>query len=165
VTGEAKRSGYRSCVRIDDLKDAPEHRSVVADRIWRAFWEPYGSPRDVLEAALDEVLVAPDFPFTLVALDDDGFVGTVTAIQSDIAARPELGPCVAALWVEPKARGQGVGRALVNSALSRLAAQGHVRCYLPAKPHLHDYYAKGGWSLVEREVGDDMLDVFVRALP
>ena len=150
---------------IASLRQHPDLRPVVADRIWRAFWEPYGSPLDVLEAALDEVLAALDFPFTLVALDDDGFVGTVTAIQSDIAARPELGPCVAALWVEPKARGQGVGRALVSSALSRLAAQGRDRCYLPAKLHLHDYYAMAGWSLVERGVGDDMLDVFVRALP
>jgi predicted N-acetyltransferase YhbS len=150
---------------IASLRQHQDLRPVVADRIWRAFWEPYGSPRDVLEAALDEVLAATDFPFTLVALDDHGFLGTVTAIQSDIAARPELGPCVAALWVEPKARGQGVGRALLGSALSRLAAQGHDRCYLPANPHLHDYYAAGGWSLVERGVGDDMLDVFVHALP
>nr|WP_295885893.1 GNAT family N-acetyltransferase [uncultured Devosia sp.] len=154
-----------SSLTIASLRQHPELRPIVADRIWRAFWEPYGSPLDVLEAALDDVLAATDFPFTLVALDDNGFVGTVTAIQSDIAARSELGPCVAALWVEPKARGQGIGRALVSSTLSCLAAQGCDRCYLPAKPHLHDYYAKGGWSLVERGVGDDMLDVFVRALP
>ena len=150
---------------IASLRQRPDLRPVVADRIWRAFWEPYGSPLDILEAALDEVLAAIDFPFTLVALDDEGFVGTVTAIQSDIAARPELGPCIAALWVEPKARGQGVGRALVTAALSRLGAQGREHCYLPAKPHLHDYYAKGGWRLVERAVGDDKLDIFVRALP
>lgn len=150
---------------IASLKHQPGLRPVVADRIWRAFWEPYGSPLDVLEAALDDILTAIDFPFTLVALDNDGFVGTVTAIQSDIAARPDLGPCIAALWVEPRARGQGVGRALVTSALSRLAAQGRERCYLPAKPHLHDYYAMDGWRLVEREVGDDKLDIFFRTLP
>ena len=53
---------------IASLRQRPDLRPVVADRIWRAFWEPYGSPLDVLEAALDEVLAAIDFPFTLVAL-------------------------------------------------------------------------------------------------
>ena len=39
------------------------------------------------------------------------------AIQATIgiiSARPEWGPCLAALWVEPEARGRGIGEALAD---------------------------------------------------
>ena len=150
---------------ISSLRDHPRFRTDVSDRIWRAFWEPYDSSRADLDAALDEVVAAQGFPFTLVAHWGDQFAGTVTAIQSDISARPHLGPCIAALWVEPEARRQGVARQLVAAALHRLAELGHRQAYLPAKPHLRDFYVRGGWTLLEQQVGDDSLDVFARALP
>ena len=150
---------------IDDLRQQLAFRPIVAERIWRAWWEPYGATLADVESALDDVLRAQDFPFTLVARADGRFMGTVTAIQSDIAPRPDLGPCIAALWVEPEARGQGVARDLVNAALRRLGEAGHTAAYLAAKPHLHGYYAQRGWTVVERAVGDDRLDVFSRALP
>jgi predicted N-acetyltransferase YhbS len=152
-------------ILIANLRDHPRFLADVSDRIWRAFWEPYGSSRADLDSALGEVLAAQGFPFTLVAHRGDQFAGTVTAIQSDIAARPHLGPCIAALWVEPEARGQGVARQLVATALQRLAELGHRQAYLPAKPHLRDFYTRGGWTLMEQQVGDDHLDVFARALP
>lgn len=150
---------------IADLREQLDWRPVVIDRIWRAFWEPYGASLADLNAAMDDVLASQGFPFSLLALHKGRFLGTVTAIQSDIAARPDLGPCVAALWVEPEARGRGVARDLVAAALSRLSATGHERAYLAAKPRMHDYYVGLGWLLIERGVGDDSLDVFSRALP
>lgn len=150
---------------IENLRAQLAFRPLVADRIWRAWWEPSGATIADVEEALDAVLRAQDFPFTLVAHADGRFVGTVTAIQSDIAARPDLGPCIAALWVEPEMRGQGVGQDLVGAALRRLANLGQHQAYLAAKPHLHGYYVGCGWTLRERDVGDDGLDVFCRVLP
>ena len=150
---------------IEDIREQLVFRSLVADRIWRAWWEPSGATLAEVEDALGAVIAAGDFPFTLIARSGDRFIGTVTAIQSDIADRPDLGPCIAALWVEPEARGQGVARGLVNAALLRLGQVGHTGAYLAAKPHLHGYYAARGWTVTERAVGDDRLDVFFRALP
>lgn len=82
-----------------------------------------------------------------------------------IADRPDLGPCIAALWVDAEARGQGVAQALTDAALTRFAQLGFAQAYLAAKPHLRGFYEPRGWTLLEREVGDDRLDVFVRALP
>jgi predicted N-acetyltransferase YhbS len=149
---------------IGDLREQLVYRPLVADRIWRAWWEPSGATLADVEDALGAVIAAEDFPFTLVAHSGGRFVGTVTAIQSDIAARPDLGPCIAALWVEPEMRGQSVGQALVHVALERLAGLGRSEVYLAAKPPLHGYYADQGWTLRERGVGDDGLDVFARAL-
>ena len=146
---------------IEDISERLVFRPLVADRIWRAWWEPSGANLAEVEDALGAVIAAENFPFTLVARSGDRFVGTVTAIQSDIAGRPDLGPCIAALWVEPEMRGQGVAQALVNAALRRLADV----AYLAARPPLHQYYASRGWMLRERNVGDDDLDVFARAVP
>ena len=163
---EAEHAGYRSGVSVGDLKHAPTHQATVADRIWNAWWRPNGASLNAVEVALRDVLTANDFPsFTLVASEDGRFLGTVTVIESDIAARPGLGPCIAALWVEGPARGRGIANMLVAAACRRLADGGSERVYLAAKPFLRGYYAGRGWSLLESDVGDDGLDVFVRALP
>lgn len=151
---------------VRDLQDVPAYRSIVADRIWRAWWEPYGAVRSELEKGLDQVAAAADFPsFTLVALDKHNFLGTLTAIRDDIEARPNLEPCIAALWIEEPTRGQGIGQTLIEAACARLSATGFSQAFLAAKPPLHSYYSLLGWQLVEKDVGDDRLGVFCRALP
>jgi GNAT superfamily N-acetyltransferase len=152
-------------IAVDHLRETPDLAATVADRIWRAGWGPDGSSLADVEGALDKVMAAEGFPFTLVARQGHQFVGTVTSIQKDIRNRPELGPCLADLWVEPAARGQGVAQVLIEAVLTRLSSQGFSRVYLAAEPHLHAFYEAAGWSLVERDVGDDRIGVFVRALP
>ncbi len=150
---------------IRDLRDEPGHLPTVANRIWRAWWEPYGSGLSDLEQGLAEVAAAKDYPsFTLVALEQGRFLGTVTGIKDDIEARPELGPCVAALWVEEAERRRGIGKALIDAACTRFAASGFSQAYLAAKPPLRDFYSRVDWTLVESAVGDDNLDVFRRML-
>lgn len=154
-------SGYR----IQDLRDAPSHRSVIADRIWRAWWEPDGRTLSAVDDALAEILATQGFPFTLVASEKDEFLGTVTAVMDDIPDRPALGPCLAALWVEPAARGRGIGEALMTALRAKLAALGYNEVYLSAKPRMRDFYLARGWTLIETGVSHEALDVFRSALP
>lgn len=149
-------------LRICNLKDEISYRDTVIDRIWNAFWRPYGAERVAVERALDDVLAADGFPFTLVALDNGNFAGTVTSIEHDVSGRPDLFPCVAALWVEPSFRGKRLGHRLVDAALIRLAEAGRGSAYLPAKQPLRRYYLDMGWTLVEETVGPDLLDIFQR---
>ncbi len=150
---------------ILDLRDAPEFFSEVADRIWRAWWEPEGRLLADVEAALREVTAGPSFPFTLVAARDRRFVGTVTSIMNDIGARPDWGPCLAALWVEPEARGQGIGEALADTLMTRLSGLDFERVYLSAKPRMRAYYLLRGWTMIDSDIDKDHQDVFVRLLP
>lgn len=152
-------------ISISDLTDAPGLAAAVADRIWRAWWEPYGASLADVEGALKEVASATDFPFTLLATRHGQFLGTVTAIQTDIHQRPDLGPCLAALWVEPQARRQRIAHMLMAAAMARLSSHGFTHVYLAAKPPLRPFYEAAGWSIIESDVGDDHLGVFVRALP
>ncbi|UXN69303.1 GNAT family N-acetyltransferase [Devosia neptuniae] len=153
-------------VAIQDLNDAPEFKPIVTDRIWQAFWRPYGAALTDVETALADVLAGGPFPFSLVATDGEGFTGTVTAIESDLDARPLLSPWIAALWVEPEKRGQGIAEALVNAATTRLFAQDHSPLYLCAKPPMRGFYQRLKWGLIEQDVGPDGLDVFtLHAVP
>lgn len=138
---------------------------IVAQRIWRAWWEPHGEPLSDVQTALDEILLAEGFPFSLVATRDGRFAGTVTSIMTDIDERPALGPCLAALWVEPEDRGMGLGQLLMDAVVTRLAEQAFKEVYLSAKPHLVGFYDQRGWTLIERDLGHDRLNIFRRALP
>lgn len=151
-------------MKIVDLRAAPQCLDIVADRIWRTWWAADGHSLADVAAALAEVLASDTYPFTLVALHEGRFAGTVTSIETDIQARPHLGPCLAAFWVEPEARGQGIGDRLAQALLDRLADQGRDRVYLSAKPAMRRYYQGRGWTMIESDIDRDHQDVYMRAL-
>ncbi|MEO9166764.1 MAG: GNAT family N-acetyltransferase [Aestuariivirga sp.] len=101
-----------------------------------------------------------NFPFCLIALSGDQFVGSVLGIEADLNERPALTPWVAALWVEPQARRQGIAKALISEALARIFGQTHSVAYLCAKTDKRHYYERAGWQLIEQNVGPNGLDVF-----
>jgi GNAT superfamily N-acetyltransferase len=105
---------------------------------------------------------AAPIPLALVAHDGARFLGTASVIASDLAERPRLTPWVAAVWVEPPARGHGVGAALVDRAAQDCFALGFARAYLCARPRMSRFYERLGWQILERKVGPHQLSVFVR---
>jgi N-acetylglutamate synthase-like GNAT family acetyltransferase len=147
---------------ISDLRQRPEFFDSVADRIWQAWWKADGHPLDYISGRLRENLNDAPIPFALVAHDGEVFLGTASVIASDLAERPQLSPWVAAVWVEPQARGRGVGAALVDRAALDCFALGVGRAYLCARPQRSNFYQGLGWIAVEREVGPHHLGVFIR---
>jgi N-acetylglutamate synthase-like GNAT family acetyltransferase len=147
---------------ISDLRQRPQFFDTVANRIWQAWWEADGHPLDFISGRLRENLSATPIPFALVAHDREAFLGTASVIASDLAERPQLTPWVAAVWVEPEARGRGIGAALVDRAAQDCFALGLDRAYLCARPRMSRFYEALGWIAVERDVGPHHLDVFIR---
>lgn len=90
---------------ISDLRDRPDFSATVADRVWRAWWQPDGVPLGYIAGRVRENMEAGPLPFCLVAHDGGCFLGTASVIASHMEARPELSPWVAAVWIEPKCRG------------------------------------------------------------
>ena len=88
---------------ISDLRRYPAFFDTVADRIWRAWWEPSGHPLAYIASRLRENMEATPIPFALVAHDGERFLGTASVIESDLEERPQLTPWVAAVWVEEDA--------------------------------------------------------------
>ena len=147
---------------ISDLRQRPEFFDIVADRIWRASWKDAGVPLEYITGRLHENLNAEPLPIALVAHDGAEFLGTASVIASDLEARPQLTPWVAAVWVEPHARSRGVGGALVERAARDCFALGFARAYLCARPALTGFYGQLGWIAIERDVGKRGLTVFIQ---
>lgn len=146
---------------ITPLFACPVFAQTVADRIWRAWWADDGYPLAHILTPLLVGLTEPGLPVTFVAHQDGRFLGTASLIAADLADRPDLTPWVAALWVEPAARGQGLGRALADRAAAEAFARGFPAVWLNALPAMEPWYTARGWELVERGLGE--VDLYRRS--
>jgi predicted N-acetyltransferase YhbS len=99
-------------------------------------------------------------PTALVAHEGDRFIGTVSVIVCDEETRPHYTPWVAALWVEPEYRQQGIGAALVDKAAEFAFGSGAGRVYLLSRPHRRSFYEGLGWSVLETL--DDEMFILIR---
>ncbi|SDT39173.1 GNAT family N-acetyltransferase [Bradyrhizobium canariense] len=147
---------------ISDLRQCPAFFDTVADRIWQAWWKESGHPLDYISGRLRDNMNATPIPFALVAHDGGAFLGTASVIASDLAERPQFTPWVAAVWVEPQARGHGIGAALVDRATRDCFALGVRRVYLCARPLRSGYYEGLDWAVVERDIGPHHMNVLIR---
>jgi GNAT superfamily N-acetyltransferase len=146
---------------LSDLRHRPEFQPVVADRIWRAWWQARGTPLTVVASGVAENLGPGPIPSAFVAHEHERFLGTASVIKADLTARPHYTPWVAAVWVEPEARGKGLGALLVRHAAEAIFHADWRRAYLTAAPHRRSFYENLGWTLLEDEIGDDRMTVFV----
>jgi GNAT superfamily N-acetyltransferase len=147
---------------VSDLRTRPDFGRVLADRIWRAWWQARGTPLSLIARRVADNLGPGPIPSAFVAHDGDRFLGTASAIAADMAERPQYAPWVAAVWVEPEARGAGVGAALVRHAAEAIFRAGWGRAYLAAAPHRRSFYEGLGWSALEEAIGEDRMTVFIR---
>lgn len=140
-------------VILSDLRGRPGFGGTVADRIWRAWRKPAGTPLDHVTDRVAEALSPSGFPLVLVAHAGDRFLGTASLIASDLAARPDYTPWVAAVWVDPDARRCGIGSALLRAISDKAFALGFDRLHLCANPDKAGFYAGLGWTVTETGVG------------
>jgi GNAT superfamily N-acetyltransferase len=147
---------------ISDLRQRPDFFDTVADRIWRAWWQPRGHPASHVSDRLRQNMDATPIPFALVAHDGDRFFGTASVIAADLPERPQYTPWVAAVWVDPEHRRRRVGGALVDRAARDCFALGIARAYLCARPERSVFYAGLGWTAIEHGVGDSGLAIWIR---
>ncbi|HEV7309525.1 GNAT family N-acetyltransferase [Ensifer sp.] len=152
-------------VTVSDLRDARHFFDDVADRIWRAWWEPHGFPLSHITGLLEDSLAEDAEPLCLVAHDGDRFIGTASVIASDLEERPALTPWVAAVWVDPPFRGGGIGGKIVLKAAHAALDGGADAVHLCALPGKRAFYERLGWRLDEMDVGEDRLDVFSMRRP
>lgn len=88
-------------------------------------------------------------PVVLGAFHDGECVGTVSIVdRDDLDDVDHYTPWVAAMIVDPKRRGQGIGRALLVAALGRCRDLFFGRVYLWTHDQF-DWYRRLGWREVE----------------
>ncbi|WP_320202878.1 GNAT family N-acetyltransferase [Agrobacterium rosae] len=145
-------------MQISNLRQHPAFADIIADRGWHAWWTESGVPLEEYRAHLDPMLETDGIPAALVAHDDDRYIGSVLIIENDLDERPDYAPWIAALWVEPDFRRQGIAAQLIASSREYAAQRGHDTCYLCATAEKRGYYLKQGFTLLEEDVNG--LDVF-----
>jgi GNAT superfamily N-acetyltransferase len=98
----------------------------------------------------DHATRAAGLPTTLVALDGEELLGSVSLVLEDAPELSEHGsPWLASLYVKPEARGRGIGAQLVRAAVARAAAEGIAELFLFTPEHKR-FYAQLGWQEIAR---------------
>ncbi len=137
------------------LKDYPQHLSLIAEWIFNE-WAHYnpGSSLDRAKSKLSEHLNKDSLPITFVALENNQPVGTCSLRIND-GIRPDLTPWLGSLYVEPNARGRGLGEKLIDSVISKARSMKYPKLYLLTFDAILPYwYRKLGWQ----GIGEDVLN-------
>lgn len=148
-------------MHIDYLADHPGFIPTLArwhHEQWKHL-DPGGSVEQRI-AQLQAHLRKRQIPTTFVAVSlSDGpgserdrveVLGSASLIAHDMDTHPELSPWLASVFVAPEQRGQGIGTALVRRVIQEAEALGVAQLYLFTTPDKHGFYARLGWSLIER---------------
>ena len=146
-------------MEIVDLANRPALRDACAE--W--FSSKWGIPARIYAESMAEQSIR-GVPKWLIALDENGMVGGLGVIANDFHRRTDLTPNICAVYVEPRARGRGVARALIDRACAELSAAGWESVYLITG---HDcFYEHLGWAfygMVEENDGG-WIRMYVRRL-
>lgn len=146
---------------VSDLRERPEFFDIVAERIWRAWWESKGHSLDKFSGSLRRVLNDDAIPFGFVAHVGEHYLGSTLGIKSDLDERPQYSPWVAAVWVEPAHRRNNVGRTLVGRTKQAFFDLGFQRIYLCSRPERRNFYTRQGWVPIEENVGPSVQTVYI----
>lgn len=139
-------------MEISNLKDRPAWADIIADRGWHAWWSKTKVSLADYRAHLDPMIDGNGVPLALVAHENGAYLGSVLVIENDLDDRPQYAPWIAALWVEPDARRQGIAAKLIQAARVQAADNGHEVCYLCATPENSPYYLARGFQQIESDV-------------
>jgi GNAT superfamily N-acetyltransferase len=150
--------------QVSDFREQRGYGATIAERVWSAWWKGAGHPLADVERHMGEMAGQNPLPMAVVAHDAGGYLGSAFLIHSDLEARPQYSPWVAAVWVDADKRRRGVGRALVAEAVRNAARLGFAEVYLCCRPEMEGFYTAMGWTVFERAVGAERLSVLKREL-
>lgn len=134
-------------IQVDFLKDHPQHVETVARWIFSAWGDGTPEGRERAVVRVRERLRDDAVPLTLIALDGDTPVGTVSLFEHDLDGWDQLTPWLAALYVPDEHRSSGVGTALAARLEMVARTLGYDEIFLQAQD-ARDYYAERGWRVV-----------------
>jgi GNAT superfamily N-acetyltransferase len=138
--------------RIEPLREHPHLISVLAP-LHQAEWAHMQPDMNVAGWAREfDSHTLFDLPITLVAINaQGGLLGSASLIMNDMGQDVPWSPWLANVLVLPKARGQGIGAALINAIEKQAQALGHAQLYLFTADQQH-FYATRGWEAFEHRV-------------
>lgn len=147
---------------IDFLSNHPDKITEVSEMIYEEFVLKTGKSMK-FEAVIRHFSTTKDsnFPITLIAIESNECLGTVSILENDLKIRDNYKPWLASLYTNPEYRGKGVGQMLVNKTIAIVKELGFKELYLRTED-ASEYYTKRGWTYLETVSDDtyDKIDVF-----
>ncbi len=136
-------------ITIDLLKNHPASIPRCAE-IWHEvlgkIWMPEIGIEEIESLYYEEL--KPDMPLTYIALDGEIPVGSCT-LELNGGIRPDLGPWIGDLVVDPKYQKQGIGKMLIDAITNKAAELDFHKLYLfTFDPTITDYYTRLGWKKI-----------------
>ena len=136
-------------IKIDILKNHPEvipELSNIWHEVLGKIWMPEIGIEEIESLYYEEL--KPDMPLTYIALDGEIPVGSCT-LELNGGIRPDLGPWIGDLVVDPKYQKQGIGKKLMDMTKLKARALGFEKLYLFAfDPSIPNYYERLGWQKI-----------------
>jgi GNAT superfamily N-acetyltransferase len=134
---------------ITYLADYPQYLPIVAGWVFDE-WGPEmaGSTLESIQAEFGLHLNRDCIPLTMLALVEGQPVGTASIFRHDMDTRMDLSPWLAAVYVVPEFRGQGIGSQLVR-AIEGVAVRLQLGQLYLFTPDRAPFYARLGWSVLE----------------
>ena len=130
---------------IRPLYAAPQHASCVTEWLWREFGAD-ALPRAFFASIVEHSQTPGALPITFVAVEGERLLGTVGLWRCDLISRQDLYPWMAALYVAPEARGQGLAGKLQQHVIGYARAQGYTELFLYSA--CRDFYERFGWQYI-----------------
>jgi len=136
-------------IKIDLLKNHP-YAIPTLSNIWHEVLGKIWMPEIGIEEieALSHEELKSDTAITYIALYGKTPVGFCT-LQLNEDFRPDLGPWIADLVVDPKYQKQGIGKMLVNVTALKAKELRFEKLYLfTFDPAILEYYERLGWKKI-----------------
>jgi GNAT superfamily N-acetyltransferase len=136
-------------IKIDLLKNHPEAIPELSN-IWHEvlgkIWMQEIGIEEIESLYYEEL--NQGMPLTYIALYGETSVGSCT-LELNCDIRPDLGPWIGDLVVDPKYQKQGIGKMLLNVAVEKAKELGFERLYLfTFDPTIPEYYRRLGWKII-----------------
>lgn len=131
-------------MKIQPLYAVPHHAQRVTDWIWQAFGtqESRGFFASIIATSQNKDAL----PTTYVATQGEELLGTVGLWRCDLISRQDLYPWLAALYIDEKQRGRGLGEQLQKHVIDSARALGYPHLYLYSA--CKGYYERFGWHYI-----------------
>ncbi len=151
-------------ITIDYLQNHPEFIETVTQWIYDEWCHKVMDRASVLQDVRGR-LHDDRIPLTLVAIAGEECVGTISIFEYDLDLRHDLTPWLAALYIHPDYRNQGIGSALIAELLIVARRLGIPKLYLHTET-ASPYYARKGWTFLFQTINDraEETDVFEKYL-
>lgn len=121
---------------IHCVSDHPQ-RMDIAIQYFSHAWGSHAIYQNSIHHSLSSNTTLPNW---YIMMDGDRIIGCVALILNDFISRQDIYPWLAALYVEPDTRGQGLSRLLIEHVQSECNRMGFHHLYL-ATDHI-GYYEK-----------------------